>query len=327
MPEKIVTDRMPPDAMGLRIAHKEEIARGIYVFELRDPSDAELPPFTGGAHITLQTPSGLIRKYSLCNDPAERDRYLVAIKREQPGRGGSADLIDNAHASGMLPVARPVNDFELPPRATDLLFIAGGIGITPMMAMINQLRAEPGKRFRLYYCTRSPEATAFLKELSVPEFKGKVKIHHDQGDPGRSLDLWPILEQRRNREHLYCCGPRALMESVRDLTGHWSPTSVHFEAFTEPERTKADDKPFLLRLARSGAEFEVPVGTTILEAMHAHGHDAPSSCESGTCGTCRTKIISGEADHRDLVLAEHERHDQIMICVSRARSAILEIDR
>ena len=206
-----MTDRMPPDAMGLQIAHKEEIAQGIYVFELRDPSDAELPPFTGGAHITLQTPSGLIRKYSLCNDPAERDRYLVAIKREQPGRGGSADLIDNAPAGGMLPVARPVNDFELPPRATDLLFIAGGIGITPMMAMINQLRAEPGKRFRLFYCTRSPEATAFLQELSVPEFKGKVKIHHDRAIRHGRLICGRSWNSGRNREHLYCCGPRALM--------------------------------------------------------------------------------------------------------------------
>jgi len=322
-----VTDRMPPNPMALRIARKEEIAQGIHVFELRDPAGTELPPFTGGAHITLRTPNGLVRKYSLCNDPAERDRYVTAIKREQPSRGGSIDLIDNAKAGDTLSVAPPVNDFALPPRATDLLFIAGGIGITPFMAMIGQLRAEPGKRFRLYYCTRSPEATAFLEELSGSEFTGKVKIHHDRGDPAQSLDLWPILEQRKNREHLYCCGPRALMETVRDLTGHWSPTSVHFEAFAEPERAKPDDKPFLLQLARSGAEFEVPVGTTILEAMHAHGYDAPSSCESGTCGTCRTKVLEGEADHRDLVLNEHDRHDQIMICVSRAHGAVLKIDR
>ena len=116
------------------------------------------------------------------------------------------------------------------------------------MAMIGQLRAEPGKRFRLYYCTRSPEATAFLEELGGAEFTGKVKIHHDRGNPAQSLDLWPILEQRKNREHLYCCGPRALMETVRDLTGHWSPTAVHFEAFAEPERIKPDDKPFLCSL-------------------------------------------------------------------------------
>lgn len=313
--------------MSLRIACKEEIAQGIYFFELCDPGGADLPPFTAGAHVTLRTPNGFIRKYSMCNDPAERDRYAIAVKREMPSRGGSVDLIDCAQVGDTLSVAPPVNDFALPPRATDLLFIAGGIGITPIMAMIRQLQAEADKQFRLYYCTRSPELTAFWQELSVPEFKGTVKIHHDEGDPARSIELWPILEQRKNREHLYCCGPRSLMETVRDLAGHWSSTSVHFEAFSEPEKTKPDDKPFVVKLARTGVEFEVPVGTTILEAMRSHGYDAPSSCESGTCGTCRTKLLDGEADHRDLVLAEHERRDQIMLCVSRARGPELMIDR
>ena len=313
--------------MSLRVAAKAEIARDILLFELRNDADVELPLFTAGAHVTLRTPSGFVRKYSLCNDPAERDRYTIAVKRETPGRGGSVDLIDRAQVGDTLAVAAPVNDFPLPPRATDLLFIAGGIGITPIMAMIRQLRAEPEKRFRLYYCARSPETTAFLRELGAPELKGKVTIHHDGGDPTRALDLWPILEQRKNREHLYCCGPRVLMEMVRDLTGHWSSAAVHFEAFSEPDQAMPNDKPFVVKLARSGGEFEVPVGTSILEAMRSHGYDAPSSCESGTCGTCRTKLLEGEADHRDLVLAEHERHDQIMLCVSRARSSKMTIDR
>jgi len=313
--------------MSLRVVSNCEIAQGIHLIELRDGTGANLPPFTAGAHVTLRTPNGFVRKYSLCNDPAERDRYAIAVKREIPGRGGSADLIDGAKTGGALAVAPPINDFELPPRASDHLFIAGGIGITPIMAMIRQLRAEPEKRFRLYYCTRSPETTAFLEELSATELKGKVKFHHDLGDSARMLDLWPILEERKNREHLYCCGPWALMETVRELTGHWSSAAVHFEAFNEPDQSKPDDKPFIVKLARTGAEFEVPVGTTILDAMRARGYDAPSSCESGTCGTCRTKLLDGEADHRDLVLAEHERHDQIMLCVSRARSAKLVIDR
>jgi len=322
-----MTSEAPPETMTLRVARKEEIAHDIHLFELRDPDGAELPPFGAGAHVSLRLPNGLIRKYSLCNDPAERDHYLIAVKRENPGRGGSALLIDAVHGGDTLPVSPPVNDFPLPPRATDLLFIAGGIGITPMMAMIHQLRGEPGKRFRLYYFTRSPEATAFLPELTSPELNGKVTIHHDNGDPDNFFDLWPVLEERRNREHLYCCGPRALMQSVRDMTGHWSSTAVHFEAFSEPEKIKPDDRPFTLRLERSGAEFEVPVGVSILEAMRAHGHDAPSSCESGTCGTCRTKLLEGETDHRDLVLAEHERAGQIMLCVSRARTGRLVIDR
>ena len=149
-------------------------------------------------------------------------------------------------------------------------------------------------------------------------------IHHDGGDPARALDLWPVLEQPKG--HVYCCGPRGLMEAVRDMTGHWSPSAVHFEAFTEPQKHAPDDKPFRVRLARSGAVVDVPAGTTILDAIRAAGHQAASSCESGTCGTCRTRLIAGEADHRDLVLADSERADNIMICVSRARSGELVID-
>jgi phthalate 4,5-dioxygenase reductase subunit len=184
-----------------------------------------------------------------------------------------------------------------------------------------------GKRFRLYYCSRSPETTAFLEELSAPEFKNHVTIHYDGGDPSHSLDLRPILSERKNREHLYCCGPRPLMEAVRHMTDHWSSAAVHFEAFSDAETHKPTDKPFKVRLARSGDVIDVPTTKTILEALREHGLEVPSSCETGTCGTCRTKLLAGEADHRDLVLAEHERADSIMICVSRARSDEITIDR
>jgi phthalate 4,5-dioxygenase reductase component len=312
--------------MSLRVMRNEPIAEGIHLLEFRDAAGKPLPEFTAGAHIAIRVPNGLLRKYSLCNDPAERDRYQVAVKREVDGRGGSSNLIDNTKTGDDLMVAAPVNDFKLPPRAQDFLFIAGGIGITPIMAMIRQVQAE-AKRFRLYYCTRSRETTAFIDELSAPEFSGLVTVHHDQGDPARALDLRPILAERRNREHLYCCGPRPLMEAVRAMTDHWSPTAVHFEAFSEAETHKADDRPFRVRLARSGKVVEVPVTKTILEALREAGLEVPSSCETGTCGTCRTKMLAGEADHRDLVLAEHERADHIMICVSRARGEEITIDR
>ena len=315
-----------PD-LPLRITRTEQIAEGIHLFELRHPAGSELPPFTAGGHIQLRVPNGLIRKYSLCNNPAERDRYCVAVKREHTGRGGSISLIDEAKTGDELMTSAPVNDFGLPQRGDNFIFIAGGIGITPIMSMIHHLQSAEGKKFKLYYCSRSPEMTAFREELSAPELKDKVTIHYDNGDPGRLLDLWPIVEERKNREHLYCCGPRPLMQAVRDVTGHWTPTSIHFEAFSEAETRRADDKPFNVRLAQSGEVIEVPVGTTIMEAMRARGHEVPSSCESGTCGTCRTKLVSGEADHRDLVLTEHERGSQIMICVSRARSPELVIDR
>ena len=315
-----------PAMMPLRVTRNDRIADGIHLIEFRGANGQPLPQFSAGAHITIRVPNGLLRKYSLCNDPTERDRYLVAVKREANGRGGSANLIDGVKAGDELMVAPPVNDFGLPPRAQDFLFIAGGIGITPIMAMIREVKRQ-GKHFRLFYCTRSPETTAFAEELNKPEYRGLVTVHHDRGDPACSLDLQPILAERKNREHLYCCGPRPLMEAVRHMTDHWSPTAVHFEAFSEAETHKADDKPFRVRLARSGKVVEVPVTKTILEVLRDNGLEVPSSCETGTCGTCRTKLLAGEADHRDLVLADHERKDQIMICVSRARGDEITIDR
>jgi phthalate 4,5-dioxygenase reductase component len=315
-----------PPIMLLRVTCNDAVADGIHLLELRDASGTPLPEFSAGAHIAVRVPNGLLRKYSLCNDPAERDRYQIAVKREDNGRGGSLSLIDDVKAGDQLTVTAPVNDFGLPPRAQDFLFIAGGIGITPIMAMIKQVVAE-GKRFRLFYCSRSPETTAFREELGAPQFKDTVRIHYDQGDPSRSLDLRPILAERKNREHLYCCGPRPLMEAVRAMTDHWSPTAVHFEAFSEAETHKADDKPFKVKLARSGTVLDVATTKTILEVLREHGLEVPSSCETGTCGTCRTKMLAGAADHRDLVLADHERKDNIMICVSRARGEEITIDR
>jgi phthalate 4,5-dioxygenase reductase subunit len=323
---KTMPDATQPNMM-LRLTRKSAVAEGIEQLEFRHPEGHELPEFTAGAHIAIKVPNGLIRKYSLCNDPAERDRYLIAVKREISGRGGSNNLLDAAKVGDKLEITAPVNDFRLPPRGDNFIFIAGGIGITPIMAMIRHLQTLEGKKFKLYYCTRSPETTAFLAELSTPEFKDKVVIHHDQGNPANALDLWPILEERKDRAHLYCCGPRPLMEAVRDMSGHWTPSSVHFEAFSDAETHKPGDTAFTVKLARSGEVIEVPADKTILEALRAKGHNVPSSCESGTCGTCRTKLLEGKADHRDLVLTEEQRANNIMICVSRAHSPQLVIDR
>jgi phthalate 4,5-dioxygenase reductase subunit len=194
------------------------------------------------------------------------------------------------------------------------VFIAGGIGITPIMAMIAALEAD-GAPWKLWYLTRSPAHTAFREELR--SFGGKVVIHHDGGDPARSFDLWPVLDQPKGR-HVHCCGPRGLMQAVRDMTGHWPASAVHFEDFGTAAATRPDDLPFRVRLAGSGRVVAVPAGTTMLEALRGAGLALPSSCETGTCGTCRTRLASGTADHRDLVLMEHEKAGFVMPCVSRA---------
>lgn len=311
--------------MKLRIAHKAPAADDIEYFELRHPDGADLPAFTAGSHLALKVPSGEIRKYSLCNDPEERDRYCIAVKREANGRGGSVDLIDNAKEGDDISVEAPRNDFELV-ASPQYLFIAGGIGITPILSMMRQIRSSGQGRFKLFYLSRSPATTAFLDELKQPEFRGMVTIHHDEGDPGNSLDLWPVLE-KPGAAHLYCCGPRGLMQAVRDMTGHWSTAKVHFEDFTPPgAMTKPEDKPFSVKIAKTGEIYDVPVGKTILEVLRDNGHIVPSSCESGTCGSCKTKLVSGEVDHRDLVLTDYDRPEHIMVCVSRALGDEIVID-
>lgn len=313
--------------LALNLVHRDEIAANIHRFVFESATAEPLPPVTAGAHLALQVPNGALRKYALCGDPADTSHYEIIVRRENAGSGGTASLIEQARAGTTFAAAPPVNDFELPRNAQNLILIAGGIGIAPIMAMVRQLTANPGKSFKLYYLTRTRETTAFRDELAAPELKGKVVIHHDGGNPDKYFDFWPVLETRKDRAHIYCCGPREMMEAVRDMSGHWPHTAVHFMSFVDATAAKPDDKPFTVKLAKSGAVVEVPVGTTILDALRAAGHDAPSSCESGTCGTCRTKLIEGEADHRDLVLTDDERANNIMICVSRAKSSQLVIDR
>ena len=314
------------ELMPLRAERAERVAEDIQLYELRRPDGGELPGFTPGAHILVKTPNGLIRRYSLANAPQDTDRYVIAVKREGNGRGGSISLVDGAKAGDTIEVSSPRNDFELAGNPASYLFIAGGIGITPIRSMIHHLRNTGGKPYKLYYLSRSPEMTAFRDEFAAPEYRGKAIVHHDLGDADQSLDLWPVLEKPKGA-HLYCCGPRGLMEAVRDMTGHWSPTAVHFEDFGAGKAARAtDDKPLTVRLAKRGETVEIPADRSILDTLRAHGCVIPSSCESGTCGSCRVPLLDGEPDHRDLVLTDYERLREIIVCVSRAHSAELTLD-
>lgn len=310
----------------VQVTRTEPAADGIQLFELRDPGGTDLPAFTPGSHLSVKIPNGSMRNYSIASDPAQPDHYLIAVKREQGGRGGSTNLIESVKPGDTLLVSGPNNLFELNANAPSYLFIAGGIGITPILSMIHFVRANGDKPFKLFYLTRTPETTAFLTALSDPALKGKVTLHHDRGDPANAFDLWPVLENP-TKSHIYCCGPRPLMDAVRDMTGHWPTSQIHFEDFgSDLVRPRPDDAPFVVKLARSGTTLEIPVGVTIMEMLRRHGLRVPSSCESGTCGTCRTRYIGGEVDHRDLVLDPSERAHTMMICVSRAKSAELILD-
>lgn len=323
--DRMETQSLPDTMMPLCIVQVKGVAEGVHSFELAHPEGVELPAFTAGSHVKVQVPNGAIRKYSLCNDPAERSRYVIAVKRDEHGQGGSRSLVDHARVGDILPTSLPDNAFPLVDAAPGYIFVAGGIGITPFMSMIRSFGEIPLAPWKLYYFTRSPETTAFLEELAAPEVHGRVHVHHDFGDSGKSFDLWPVLE-RPTSSHIYCCGPQGLMDAVRDMSGHWPHANVHFESFADAGLPRADDRPFVVRLAKSGRSFDIPVGKTILTVLRENGCNVLSSCESGTCGSCRTKMLAGEADHRDMVLMPEEMGSQIMVCVSRADSAEIVLD-
>jgi phthalate 4,5-dioxygenase reductase component len=311
-----------PDFFELEVVRKDTVAEGIYRFELRRPQAAalsELPAFNAGAHLTVLVPAGMRRNYSLCSNPAERGFYQIAVKRDAAGRGGSISMADDVCISDRLRVSAPRNNFELHPRATRFLFIAGGIGITPILSMMRHLLSQGNDQFRLIYCTRDAASTAFLKELSGPEFSGHVQLHRDHGDIDQAFDFWPLLETPKNA-HVYCCGPRGLMDAVADMSGHWPSGSIHFESFGVDASLQATNTAFAVRLQKSGTTVAVSASQSILEALRASGVRVPSSCESGTCGSCRTGLLAGEAEHRDMVLSDDERAFNIMVCVSRAKS-------
>lgn len=309
----------------LRVTRKQPLAKDITLFELAHPDGQALPAFTAGAHITVQTPGGLRRSYSLCGNPEETSTWQIAVKRYTQGRGGSQNMVDEVQAGDLLPTSSWSNLFELNDNASSYIFVAGGIGITPILSMVKHLQNQGRTEFKLYYCTRDPENTAFLDVLQTPELQGKVVVHHDQGDPAHALDLWPVFE-RPGASHVYCCGPQGLMDSVRDMTGHWPSERIHFESFGTAQTQSADNQAFDVLLNKTGTRVCVPSDQSILQALRSAGHHISSSCESGTCGSCRTSLRSGEAEHRDWVLRPEEQAHHIMVCVSRAKSTELVLD-
>jgi phthalate 4,5-dioxygenase reductase component len=314
-----------PPFMALRVLSKTAVAQDIWSFELRHPQGLALPAFTAGAHLTVALPNGVRRNYSLCSDPADAAMYQIAVKRDAQGRGGSISMVDEVHEGDLLSVSAPRNNFELHPRANKFLFIAGGIGITPILSMMRHLKTQGQAQFKLIYCTRDAVNTAFLAELSGSEFAAQVQVHHDHGDLAQALDLWPVFETPGDAQ-VYCCGPRGLMEAVADMSGHWPFGSIHFESFGVDASAYAANTAFTVHLAKSGITVPVTAEQSILQALRAGGHRVASSCESGTCGSCRTGLLSGDVEHRDMVLSEDEKADQIMVCVSRARAGELVLD-
>ena len=311
--------------MQLRIRSITHLAEAINGFELVDPRGRDLPRFEAGAHIDLRIGS-YSREYSLWNSPVERRRYCIAVLREPDGRGGSCHLHDNARVGDFVEVSVPRNNFPLDQTAERHLLIAGGIGIAPIMSMISELqrcRAE----FEVHYCTRSRGRTAFRRELAPLAAEGCLQFHHDGGDPRQGLDIAVVLRDRGPGTHLYYCGPAPLMAAITDAAREWPQDAIHCEYFSgAPERAIAEERPFRIRLARTGSDYEVPVGETIAGVLRSHGVAVRTSCELGYCGACLTPYLAGEPDHRDQVLEANGRTRYLMVCCSRSKTPVLELD-
>ncbi len=314
--------------MELRIRSIAYLAEDINGYELVDPNGRDLPRFAAGAHIAVRIGGGAWRDYSLWNDPAERRRYCVAVLREKEG-AGSRHLHDAVRPGDIVEVSWPRNHFALVEGAGRYLLVAGGIGITPIMAMVAELKRRRAD-FRLYYCARAPEKQAFRDELSFLAALGQVVFHYDGGDPAKALDIAALLREPAPGTHLYYCGPSGLMKAAAAASAHWPEGSVHFEFFTGPAAAPpaalADDKPFTVKLARSGGEVEVQKGESIAAALNRRGIPVRTSCELGYCAACLTRYLAGEPDHRDEILRPEDRGQFLLACCARSKTAELVLD-
>ena len=313
----------PPEPIRVRVVGARLEADGVRSFALADETGADLPEWDAGAHIDVLIPGGLVRQYSLCGDPADRGNWRIAVLREEESRGGSAHLHDEVGIGSILEVREPRNNFQLD-SAPHYLFIAGGIGITPLLPMINAAESR-NAQWQLHYGGRQRSRMAFLDELAGHQDRVSVVPQDERG----LLPLDAILDQAPEEALVYCCGPEALLDAVENAwTG--KPDALHVERFRPRTTTTTPEEevPFEVVVQSSGRSVEVRPGVSILDALARAGMEMPSSCREGTCASCETTVVEGAVDHRDSVLTAQEKDagKTMMICVSRARSGRLILD-
>ncbi|MEU4235126.1 PDR/VanB family oxidoreductase [Nonomuraea sp. NPDC026600] len=314
----------PEDESSLVVTERAEVADGVACLTLRRPDGEPLPKWQPGAHIGLLLDNGLVRHYSLCGDPGDRSSWRIGVLRVPDSRGGSAYVHGKLHAGTPLRVRGPRNTFVLRP-ADRYLFVAGGIGITPVLPMIAAAEAA-GARWRLLYGGRTRSSMAFLDELAGYGAAVAIRPQDQHG----LLDLDGYLGEPDTDTLVYCCGPEPLLAAVEERCRAWPSGALRVERFQakEQEETAADAGAFEVVLSRSGRTLHVPPGKSVLEAAREAGVSVLYSCAEGICGTCETEVLKGEPDHRDSVLSTEEREsgETMMICVSRSRGPRLVLD-
>jgi ferredoxin-NADP reductase len=311
------------DLRRVRVVAVGQPAADVMTFGLDEADGRPLEPFAPGAHIDVQIPGGPVRQYSLCGEIVASGAYTIAVKKEPESRGGSSGMHERIAVGALLSIGGPRNHFPLVAGVHPSLFIAGGIGITPITAMITELHAK-NRNWVLHYCARSEQHAAFHRELAKL-FDRRVHTYFSEKP---ILDVDALISRQSPDTHIYCCGPKPLMDAVARATSAWPQTQVHFEWFTAPANDTGPNTAFEIELARSGVVLTVPSDQSILQVLRDNGYDANSACEEGICGTCETAIVSGEPEHRDAVLSAEERaaNNTMMICVSRAKGSRLVLN-
>jgi len=314
--------------LRVKVARRACEADGVCSYELVSADGAPLPPFTAGAHIDVHVGGGIVRQYSLCNAPHESHRYLIGVLRETASRGGSSAMHERIAEGAELDVSVPRNHFGLADGAHHSVLFAGGIGITPLLAMAEHLHAH-GLPFTLHYSARSAARAAFRARLEGAPFASRVRLHIDE--EGTRLDVTAALSDCPPGTHLYVCGPAGYIDHVLGTARAlgWGDDRLHREYFgAAPAVEEEGERAFDVRIASSGNTYAIPPGRTVVQVLAEHGVDVPVSCEQGVCGTCLTRVLEGIPEHRDLYQTEEEQaaNDQFTPCCSRAKSALLVLD-
>jgi vanillate monooxygenase ferredoxin subunit len=320
---------MSPVPLLVRVSRKTQEAIDICSFELMRPDGAALPRFAAGAHIDVEAPGGLIRQYSLCNDSSESHRYLIGVLKDPASRGGSVAMHKSLKEGDVLRISEPRNHFALAQSKKRSLLLAGGIGITPILCMAERL-SSTGSPFELHYCSRSPERMAFHDRLLAAPFSIHTHMHFDSGHDSQKLNLRAVLESLEIDCHVYVCGPQGFIDIVTKTAWEmgWAEEQVHREYFGATVVNSSGDFEFEVRIASTGKTIIIGPNETVLAALSAHGVEIPYSCEQGVCGTCLTRLLGGEPEHRDHFLTEQEKrlNDQFLPCCSRSKSKLLILD-
>jgi vanillate O-demethylase ferredoxin subunit len=324
---------MKTDTLGtlkVRIAARRDEAKDIAGFDLVAADGGALPAFSAGSHVDVKVDGGLVRQYSLCNDPAESHRYTIAVLKDPATRGGSKAMHERMCVGDEVEISTPKNHFPLAHSARRSLLLAGGIGVTPILCMAERL-AVMNADFEMHYCTRSPEKTAFRERIGRSGFARRVHFHFDDGTPDQQLDMGDFLAAEQGSEvHLYVCGPKGFMDAVlrRARAQGWPEQQLHYEFFSAEPAKSDGDASFEVQLASSGKVIVVAKHQSVVDALAAAGVDIAMSCEQGVCGTCITRVLDGVPDHRDVYMTPDEQaaNDQFTPCCSRSRSPRLVLD-